>query len=182
MSQDDPTDEPQRPQHPIEARISGLNIDTLSWSNGVAGGYIADQDYFEKLIGRKLPPKIFKLKPEGALIHVVRDGQVTKVGSIALPEETVAHQLFGSGWIVAAGPLAHDQFGYPWNPVVRHPADLIGKHYYHSPSCGKVIKLTARETDYDSQLLVMTPRDLWAEDLEPEHNPMDDQAFLGIEE
>lgn len=141
-----------------------------SWDGkGIAPSYIAKAEEFEAITGLQVHPKAFDLAPQGARIHVIREPVPEEYGSIQLPEEYRRAETMGIGWVLAVGPLAHLDVPLPFGPILDHPSRLLYCKVLMSQTIGSCVRLSVTEREYRSNVVVMTTRDIWSIDFNPEN-------------
>ncbi|GAF77759.1 unnamed protein product [marine sediment metagenome] len=103
----------------------------------------------------------------------MRDPAPDTFKGIHMAQEAQDREPMSTGWIFAAGPQAHLQGTYPWNPEPLAPEFLIGMHIYFGMSVGKPVRLDISDNKWNGSFLIMTPRDIYSFDEAPWDAPWD---------
>lgn len=121
----------------------------------------APREMIERLAGRTLPDEVFKLRPWGRRILVVRQEGPEEIGGIWLPDQ--AKEPLSVGWVVAVGPLVgtpHPEYG-GW---IGDPVDLLGRKVLFGKYAGQALLVgDRRETNYESLYTVLSDVDVWGD-------------------
>jgi len=130
-----------------------------------------------KFTGQNLNPRIFDWMPQGARILMIVDRIAKQAGRIELPDQVVSASVAGTGWIVAAGPLAGTPMatgGTVGTILCDHPKDLLGIHTSFGFDRGRTLRFSVLDNDYDSPVLLLAPLDILCVDYHPDPLSVDD--------
>lgn len=104
----------------------------------------------------------------GARLMVLRDESVREFGKLVIPDSVRAKEMPGAGIVVAVGPdVGIMTQPYPGGIALASPTMLLGAHVFFGQWSGKQFRLDILDSEWrgareESDLLVMTDRDLWA--------------------
>jgi hypothetical protein len=123
----------------------------------------------ERISKQKIMLRALDWMPLGSRLIVVKDPVPEKIGSIILSINERDMHSMGTGWIIAAGPDAGKIHLAPiGNLAVQDPRDLLGLHVMFGVHAGKVMRFSVfDDSEYKSEILVISPVDVWAIDTNP---------------
>jgi len=139
--------------------------------HGIWDGYRMQLIEAEEATQQKLHPRVADWVPQGQRILVVVDKTPEKIGNIILTDQQRSLERSGAGVIIAVGPTAGlvEPPGHAGTIRCSHPTDLIGAHIAFSYSAGKTLRFSRLVGDYDSEIIILTPLDVWAVDMVEDH-------------
>lgn len=134
----------------------------------IVHGFRMAHDKAEHATRQQIITRAFDWVPQGNRIAVVEDQVPDRVGSILIPIETQDVQQMGTGWIISVGPAAglyqHAAAGNIAPDEEAGPEDLLGLHVMYGFHAGKAIRFSIFDGDYDSQIILLAPVDIWMVD------------------
>ncbi len=139
----------------------------------IVPGFRLTQEQAERCTRQKIISRASDWAPQGSRMYVCKDVVDEKAGSIILTEETKELSEKGTGWIVAVGPEA-GRVGYSGYNTAScgtilalddNPENLLELHVGFSFFVGKAWRFSQFDDEYDSQIILLAPGDIWAVDM-----------------
>jgi hypothetical protein len=132
-------------------------------------GVVADPDHLGRVLQERrclespvrVHPQAFEWVPQGSRILVIPDPPIEQVGSILVPESVKDLQRSGAGIVLACGPLVGINSPHPGGPSCA-PEDLLYQAVVFGDWVGRALRLDYNDDDFESAVLVLTDRDIWA--------------------
>jgi len=137
----------------------------------------------EDITRQKIAPRVLDWIPQGTRMLVLEDKKDEKVGSLWMTEEHQSYERPGSGFIIGVG----DQCGITTSPGpagsfhCNSPSDMLGRHVMFGKSLGKEFQLGVYTGDYESDILFLTPYDIWAIDSAENPHQRDEELSQAYE-
>ena len=148
------------------ASAEGVSVASRPLAFGPNHPYVVDQLKFQRLTGLMVNPAVLLLKPQGHRLLVMLNPEPEEYKGIVLPDSYKAIAQGGSGWVLAAGPLAGSGGPHPSTPMC-HPEELLYQQIIFGASVGKPVRVEFLDRRTKSAYLTMTDRDIWHVDLNP---------------
>ena len=130
-------------------------------------GHRLSQAQAELITGQSIQPRVFDWVPSGGRLLICKDTIPEKIGSIVIPVETHTMTSAGTGWIIACGPEAGLNHLMPIGNLIAEdndPANLLGLHVAFSFAAGKSMRFSLYDSEYDSQVGIYAPSDVFMVD------------------
>ena len=137
---------------------------------GIHTGYVCEQEWFtkryERITGnaRKFDPRVFEYSPCGSRLLLVRDEQVTKLGSgLIIPDNTTAKNPPGSGYVIAVGDMVGQGTSpHPHGIRLTSPESLLYKRVIFGMFSGvEYITQPYHDGGFCTEYWINTDRDLF---------------------